>query len=157
MQKRHKAAWARWQRVVREQEASGLNVAEFCRQRDLCAPQLFAWRRKLREAESSFVAVEVFDAESSVVLANQHSEEIASNRDASQAARAVVVPSSAVGAQSSTGASIEIRLSGGRSVMALPGFDAHHLRAVIRAVESAGVATPSALSHHDHDGAATWA
>ena len=134
MHKRHKAAWARWQRVVREQEASGLNVAEFCRQREICAPQLFAWRRKLREAASSFVAVEVFDAESSLALANQHSEEITSNRDVTQTASAVAV-------QSSTGAAIEIRLSGGRSVVAMPGFDAHHLLAVIRAVESAGAAT----------------
>jgi hypothetical protein len=87
----------------------------------------------LREAASSFVAVEVCDAQSSVALTSRHSEEIASSREAIQTANAVEIQNSA--------AAIEIRLSGGRSVMAVPGFDPQHLCAVIRAVESAGAAS----------------
>ena len=39
--------------------------------------------------------------------------------------------------RSTFGSTIEVRLSNGRSVVIAPGFDAHHLRALLAVVESA--------------------
>ena len=36
-------------RYVREQAASGLSAAEYCRRNDLCQATFYAWRRLLRE------------------------------------------------------------------------------------------------------------
>jgi hypothetical protein len=47
---RSERAWAKWRRLVAEQEASGLSVQRFCRRRGIPASSLFAWRRKVREA-----------------------------------------------------------------------------------------------------------
>jgi len=100
---------------VREQEASGMSVAAFCRERGLRGPQLFAWRRKLRTSEpapaSEFVAVKLSPAASDGVA------EIHGYGDDAQ--RSV----------------IEVHLGTGRSVAVWPGFDGEHLRAVIHALE----------------------
>jgi len=40
---------------VAEQERSGRSVQRFCIERGLAASSLFAWRRKLREAEATRV------------------------------------------------------------------------------------------------------
>lgn len=39
----------RWRARLAEQAASGQSVAAFCRERGLCAPSLFAWKRRLLE------------------------------------------------------------------------------------------------------------
>jgi transposase-like protein len=135
MQKRHQDAWTRWQRLIHEQQASGKSVAEFCRERDLCAPQLFAWRRKLREATNSFVAVEVIEAESNTALRMQQGEELPVNSGTIPLSRTPAV-------DGEIGAAIEIRLSSRRSVFVAPGFDEHHFRTVIVALEN----TPEARS-----------
>jgi transposase-like protein len=104
MGKRRHAAWAKWQRLIAEQRRSGNSVAAFCRERGVCAPQFFAWKKRLSEAAApGFVAVEVTEAP-----------------------------------PASVGPAIEVRLSGGRSVMVEPGFDAVHLRAVLAALETRG-------------------
>ena len=36
-----------WERVVGDQESSGLTVAEFCRRRDISPASFYAWRRKV--------------------------------------------------------------------------------------------------------------
>ncbi len=57
---RNPEVWAQWQRLVAEQEASGLTVAEFCRRRRISRSHWFAWRRRLNAAGSArFVAVRV--------------------------------------------------------------------------------------------------
>ena len=150
MQKRHQVAWTRWQRLIREQEASGKSVAEFCRERDLCAPQWFSWRRKLREATSSFVAVEVIAADSRATLTMQQRDESPVNSDT------VPVTSLRTG-QSESCTAIEIRLSGRRSVFVAPGFDEHHLCAVIRVLENIADHTRSTAGQNLHDGAVSWA
>jgi hypothetical protein len=74
---------------------------------------MFAWRRRVREAESSkFVEVQVLD----VV---RPSEEFVAN-----------------------GKSIEVRLGRGRSLLVEPGFDAEHLRALVLVLESAPLSEP---------------
>jgi hypothetical protein len=36
-----------WRKVIRDQSASGLSIAAFCREQDVPAASFFAWRRKL--------------------------------------------------------------------------------------------------------------
>lgn len=102
MGRRRREAWTKWRRLVSEQKRSGQSVAAFCRERGVCAPQFFAWKKRLSEEVSAkFVAVQVVSVGEPV-----------------------------------PGRALEIRLSGGRSVMVEPGFDADHLRAVLAALEA---------------------
>jgi hypothetical protein len=41
-------ARARWQRMIEQQEASGLTIAAFCRRRHVPEASFYAWRWKLR-------------------------------------------------------------------------------------------------------------
>jgi len=60
MSARGKQAWTKWQKVVSEQAGSGQSVAAFCRERGVCAPQFFVWKKRLREAETAkFVEVKL--------------------------------------------------------------------------------------------------
>jgi hypothetical protein len=57
---RSKKAWKKWRGLVSEQARSGQSVAEFCRERDLCAPHFFWWKKRLRESTTTkFVEVHV--------------------------------------------------------------------------------------------------
>lgn len=40
-----------WRGVVKKQQASGLSVAEFCRQNDVADALFYRWRRKLAELD----------------------------------------------------------------------------------------------------------
>ena len=63
MQKRRREAWAKWRRLVAEHKKSGQSVAAFCRERKLCAPHFFAWKKRLSQAApQQFVAVQVVGA-----------------------------------------------------------------------------------------------
>ena len=56
MRERGEAARVRWRVLISEQGASGKSVAAFCRERSLCAPQFFSWKKRLSEpAETKFV------------------------------------------------------------------------------------------------------
>jgi transposase-like protein len=56
--------WEKWRAVVSEQIASGQSVAAFCKARGVTSSQLFAWKKRLREAEKAqFVEVQVRPAE----------------------------------------------------------------------------------------------
>ena len=61
MRKRQREAWAKWRRLIAEHERSGQSVAAFCRERGLCAPYFFSWKKRLTRpaAAERFVAVEV--------------------------------------------------------------------------------------------------
>lgn len=101
-------AWAKWRAVVGEQEQSGQSVAAFCLERGLRSGQLFAWKKRLRDSEAAkFVAVSVAPVE--------------------EARRR---------AWGMSGGAIEVRLAGGRSLVVEPGFDAHHLRALLLVLEA---------------------
>ena len=45
-------AAARWQKLIQQQQESGLPVSAYCRERGLSAASMFAWRRRLRPASS---------------------------------------------------------------------------------------------------------
>jgi transposase-like protein len=108
MRQRKAEAWAKWRGLVAEQSQSGQSVSGFCSERGLRSGQLFAWKKRLREAEAAkFVAVEVAPVrETKCPAAVVHSE------------------------------AIEVRLGRGRSLMVEPGFDAHHLRALLSVLEA---------------------
>jgi transposase-like protein len=112
--------WAKWRGLVSEQVESGQSVAAFCRDRGLAASQLFAWKKRLREAgaladRSSSVGWEAEGAQFVAV-------EVAPAEDPAQ--------SSVAGNRA-----IEVRVRGGRSLMVEPGFDARHLRALLDVLE----------------------
>jgi transposase-like protein len=106
MRKRGREAWAKWRRLVAEQKHSGQSVAAFCRERGVCAPQFFAWKKRLSQAGAEqFVAVQVVEAGEPSHPSAVHSQ------------------------------AIEVRLGGGRSLVVEPGFDAGHLRALVAVLE----------------------
>jgi transposase-like protein len=60
MRERGTELWEKWRGLVSEQIGSGQSVAAFCRERGVTSSQLFAWKKRLREAEASqFVEVQV--------------------------------------------------------------------------------------------------
>ena len=60
MKQRRAEAWSKWRGLVADQNASGQSVAKFCSERGLSSAQLFAWKKRLREAEATrFVALEL--------------------------------------------------------------------------------------------------
>lgn len=63
MTKRRKKAWTKWLRLVSEQARSGQTVTTFCRERGLCRPYFFAWKKRLREDTAvKFLEVELTEA-----------------------------------------------------------------------------------------------
>ena len=107
MRQRKAEEWAKWRGLVAEQMASGQSVAAFCRERGLRDWKFYEWKNLLRQAEAGqFVAVEVRSAEPAVEPAT------------------------------APGKAIEIRLARGRSLVAEPGFDAAHLRALLVVVDT---------------------
>ena len=107
MTKRSKKAWMKWQRLVSQQARSGQSVKAFCRNRGLCRPYFFVWKKRLEEdtptTPTKFLEVQV---------AGQ-------------------------GPSTPSDSSVEIRLRNGRSLMVRPGFDAEHVRALLEVVEAA--------------------
>ena len=60
MTKRSKKAWTKWRKLVREQARSGQTVIAFCRERGLCRPYFFTWKKRLQEsAAAKFLEVQV--------------------------------------------------------------------------------------------------
>ena len=66
-QQRSKKAWAKWRKLVAQQRKSGQSVAAFCRERGLCAPHFFVWKKRLSQAGAEkFVEVKVAAAPEAV-------------------------------------------------------------------------------------------
>jgi transposase-like protein len=62
-------AWAKWRGLIAEQGQSGLSVTAFCRERGLREGRLYAWKKRLREAEAGrFVAVRVRTTEEAAAV-----------------------------------------------------------------------------------------
>jgi hypothetical protein len=109
-------------------------VAVFCRERGLCAPHFFAWKKRLREADggqgvlraplTKFVEVQVVP-----VGWGQAGE-------ARDVGTVGVVGGSSVSRPAGDGR-VEVLLKNGRSLRVGPGFDAELVRALMAVVESA--------------------
>jgi len=120
--------WAKWRELVSEQGRSGQSVAVFCRERGLCAPHFYAWKKRLREADggqgevraplAKFVEVKLVPAGPGLAGAG---------RDAG-AARV---------SRAAGDARVEVVLKNGRSLRVGRGFDAELVRALMAVVESA--------------------
>jgi hypothetical protein len=127
---RSKEAWKKWRGLVSEQARSGQSVAAFCRERNLCAPHFYWWKKRLRESAATkpacagrFVEVQVAASGAGLVQATSAALQESGGRQ-------LVV---------SVGDSrIEIRLRNGRSLMVGRGFDPEHVRALLAVVEAAG-------------------
>ena len=57
---RSKKAWTKWRGLVAEQARSGQSVAAFCRERSLCVPHFYWWKRRLWDGKATkFVEVQL--------------------------------------------------------------------------------------------------
>jgi len=102
---RSRQVWGKWRKLVSEQEGSGESVAAFCRERKLCAPHFFAWKKRLREAAGAkFVAVKLAvagttrvagDARVEILLKNGRSLRVGPGFDAELVRALVAVVESA--------------------------------------------------------------
>ncbi|HEX4543619.1 MAG TPA: hypothetical protein VH114_10660 [Candidatus Acidoferrum sp.] len=53
MTKRGRKAWTKWRRLVSDQARSGQTVKAFCRERALCRPYFFVWKKRLQKSATS--------------------------------------------------------------------------------------------------------
>ena len=99
-------AWAKWRGLLSDQLESGQSAAAFCRERGLAVWVFYAWKKRVREGEAAkFVEVAV--------------------KPVMQGWRSPAADDRA----------IEIRLKSGLSLFVGPGFEASHLRALLRELE----------------------
>jgi hypothetical protein len=106
MKQKRMEVWSKWRGLVSEQSVSGQTVSKFCFERGLSCGQFFAWKKRLRESEATrFVALELSP------VAEAKWPATISNR------------------------AIELKLMRGRSLVVEPGFDAHHLLALLSVLE----------------------
>lgn len=67
MTKRSKKAWTKWRKLVSEQARSGQSVKAFCRERGLCRPYFFVWKKRLEEdTPAKFLEVQLTEHRSSI-------------------------------------------------------------------------------------------
>src|SRR5919108_236776 len=63
MKQRTKKAWRKWRGLVSQQGRRGQAVTPFCRERGLCRPYFFAWKKRLGEdTTTKFLEVQLRDA-----------------------------------------------------------------------------------------------
>ena len=63
MTKRSKKALTKWRKLVSEQARSGQTVIAFCRERGLCRPYFFTWKKRLQEdTQAKFLEVQVAES-----------------------------------------------------------------------------------------------
>ena len=68
MTKRSQKAWTKWRKLVSEHERSGQTATVFCRERGLCRPYFFAWKKRLREdTQMKFLEVQLQEPGSSPI------------------------------------------------------------------------------------------
>lgn len=133
MRQRRREVWAKWTELVAEQGASGLGVTAFCRERGVPAAQLFAWRKRLRQAAAEqFVEVQVAGDASDCVLTRPRARHAGTERPAGPGRTRARAEDAAIAPRSRA---IEIRLRE-RRIFVEPGFDADHLRAIVATLES---------------------
>jgi len=109
-------------------------VAAFCRERGLCAPYFFAWKKRLREADAGQGVLgaprtKFVEVQGAPVGWGQAGE-------AGDVGAAGVVGGASVSRAAGDGR-VEILLKNGRSLRVGRGFDAERVRALVAVVESA--------------------
>jgi hypothetical protein len=130
---RSRQVWGKWRKLVSEQGRSGQSVAAFCRERGLCAPQFYAWKKRRREADAG-------QGEFRTPLTKFMEVQLAPagwGGAGTGPAGATREPSAAGVSRAAGNARVEILLKNGRSLRVGPGFDAELVRALMAVVESA--------------------
>jgi transposase-like protein len=125
----------RWREIFREQRASGLSVAAFCRRAGVPQASFYFWRRKLQyEPRQSNGPGSRRSGVHSIPDSDGRPNRGGRGFAASKAARFVEVqlPTEAV-AEASV---LELRLPGDRFLVIRPGFDRSTLRALVATLES---------------------
>jgi hypothetical protein len=98
---------AKWRGLVSEQSQSGQTVRAFCHERGLRDSLFYDWKKRVREGEvGKFVEVKLKEPGEPRKPAAAHCP------------------------------AIEVRLHNGHSLLVEPGFDANHLRALLRVFET---------------------
>src|SRR5437899_12905463 len=68
MPRRTKKAWTKWRELISEQARSGQTVTAFCRERGLCRPYFFVWKKRLGEdTTTQFLEVQLRETTPSAV------------------------------------------------------------------------------------------
>src|SRR5207249_5146224 len=68
MTRRTKKAWTKWRELISEQARSGQTVTAFCRERGLCRPYFFVWKKRLGEdTTTQFLEVQLRETTPSAV------------------------------------------------------------------------------------------
>jgi transposase-like protein len=104
------SASARWKKLIADQEASGLPVSVFCRERGIPQSSLFAWRRRLAAAGTPNTVAKFQPVK--------------------------IVPETSGQSERSTAGSIELFLRGGRRLLIHKGFDRGLLIELVGTLES---------------------
>jgi hypothetical protein len=139
-QERSRQAWARWRKLVQEQGRSGQSVAAFCRQRRLCAPQFFWWKKRLHEAAQQQAAGRTpgrRGAPRPEFVEVQVTPSRWGRAGGGRRESGAVPPPGCPQAAPPGDNRVEVLLRQGRSLRVGPGFDAELVRALIAVVEGA--------------------
>ena len=131
---RSRQVWGKWRKLVSEQGRSGQSVAAFCRERGLCAPYFFAWKKRLREADAG---QEVLRAPLTKFVEVQVAPGGWGQAGEARDERAAGVVRGASVSRAAGDVRVEVLLKNGRSLRVGPGFDAELVRALMAVVESA--------------------
>jgi hypothetical protein len=125
---RRRQVWGKWRKLVGEQARSGQSAAAFCRERGLCAPHFFAWKRRLREAGGGPTVLRTPLGEFvEVPVARAGWGQAGDTRE----------PRAARGSRAAGDARVEVLLKNGRGLLVGRGFDAELVRALVAVLESA--------------------
>jgi len=116
---RESSAASRWRKIVRDQAASGLSVAAYCRRARVPASSFYAWRRKLRD-----------------VATERNAEASAEQTSPGTFTEVRVTPAlHPTPASAYEPGVLELHLSHGRRVIVRSGFDRETLRALVATLE----------------------
>ena len=108
-----KDASTRWRKLLDDQQASGLPISAFCRERGIGASSLFAWRRRLAGGGPMFKPVQIAATSTAAMRGGGGGGGGGGGEEA-----------------------IELHLPGGRLLMVRRGFDRQLVVDVIDALES---------------------
>lgn len=61
MERRKKQGLQEWNKIIGEQEKSGLTAREYCRRRDIGVSSFYRWRQRLSEQDESFIDIGQFN------------------------------------------------------------------------------------------------
>jgi hypothetical protein len=106
---------------LEEQQASGLPVSVFCRERGIPSSSLFAWRRRLRGSSEVFKAVKLVDSK----RRGRAGDGVDAGGD--------VIAGGAI--EPSAAGFVELALAGGRRLIVRRGFDRELLLDLLDALE----------------------